>query len=426
MDGYHDLLHWISHAIGHHLGEETPAWLHPVLHVVLIWAPLALLLLVAVRAASLLKRRKRRRQRSSRSPARATIPGLPVTVFGFVLRFSPRQQFALMVAGLLSMPVLYATLELPKIIINNAIESGHFPIERFGRVLSQFEFLFALCALYLLAILANGAIKYGINVYKGRVGERLLRRLRLTIFRRWRHGAGASERTQVIPIIAQEVEPIGGFASDAVALPVFQGGTFVTILFFMFMQDPVLGAAALTLLPLQLYLIPKLQRRVNRLARRRVKEIRALSGRLGEQASNSLPCSRSVRQVGSSLRRIEDIRRQIHRAKFFMKALNNFLTALTPFFFYSIGGYLVIEDRLTLGALVAVLAAYKDFSAPLRELFRYYQAMEDVRIRYDEVGRFLAEGKAPSADTGAISIGVSHAQTPTRRGDGLAVAGGAS
>ena len=68
------------------------------------------------------------------------------------------------------------------------------------------------------------------------------------------------------------------------------------------------------------------------------------------------------------------------------------MTALTPFFFYSIGGYLVIEGRLTLGALVAVLAAYKDFSAPLRELFRYYQSAEDVRIRYEEMLRFLGTG----------------------------------
>jgi hypothetical protein len=37
-----------------------------------------------------------------------------------------------------------------------------------------------------------------------------------------------------------------------------------------------------------------------------------------------------------------------------------------------------------------VLVAYKDFSAPLRELFRYYQTMEDSRVRYEELRRFLA------------------------------------
>ena len=58
---------------------------------------------------------------------------------------------------------------------------------------------------------------------------------------------------------------------------------------------------------------------------------------------------------------------------------------------------LVIEGRLTLGALVAVLAAYKDFSSPLRELFRYYQSSEDVRIRYEEMLRFLGAGENAAA-----------------------------
>lgn len=90
-------------------------------------------------------------------------------------------------------------------------------------------------------------------------------------------------------------------------------------------------------------------------------------------------------EICDALRRIETIRRNLQREKFIMKAVNNFLTALTPFFFYAIGGWLVIEGRLTLGALVAVLAAYKDFSAPLRELLRHYQAAEDVRVRYLEL-----------------------------------------
>ena len=37
---------------------------------------------------------------------------------------------------------------------------------------------------------------------------------------------------------------------------------------------------------------------------------------------------------------------------------------MTPFFFFSVGGILVIEGNLTFGALVAALAAYKDLSAP--------------------------------------------------------------
>ena len=385
METYYDLLHRIGHAIGHEIPLDSPDWVHALLHVILIWAPAALLAVAIYRVILLARRRW-----AARKIKAGTDLGSSTSVFAFILRHSRVEQGILIAFGLVSLPVLYATLELPKRIVNGAIDAEEHTTTIFGVMLSQTEHLFFLCAIYLLAIFANGALKFYLNVRKGRVGERILRRLRLSIFRRWRNGAGGDRRTEVIPLIAQEVEPIGGFASDILALPVFQGGTFITILTFMFVQDPYLGAAAITLLPIQIAIIPRFQRRINILARRRVREVRALGGQLGDQSMRGIGGLEDIRQVGSSLRDIEAIRLEIHRIKFFMKGLNNFLSALTPFFFYLIGGYLVIEGNLTLGALVAVLAAYKDFSAPLRELFRYYQSMEDVRIRFDEITQFLS------------------------------------
>ncbi|HEX3953823.1 MAG TPA: ATP-binding cassette domain-containing protein, partial [Stellaceae bacterium] len=75
----------------------------------------------------------------------------------------------------------------------------------------------------------------------------------------------------------------------------------------------------------------------------------------------------------------------IYRRKFFVKFLNNFITQLTPFFFYSIGGYLVIRGTLSFGALVAVLAAYKDMASPWKELLDFYQQKEDSRIKYEQI-----------------------------------------
>ena len=387
----HRLMSWLINVIGSELGTDIPAWMHPILHIVLIWGPLAFALFGLVRIFIWLRRRRRQKRSDElgcAGPA-PSVRGIEPGIFGFVLRWSRRQQIVLVLLGLIAMPLLYATLELPKLIVNNAIDSAYFPVEIYGLAFDQLDYLFGLCALYLFTVLASGALKFWLNVYKGRVGERLLRRLRLTIYRRWHEGAGGARRGEAIPLIAQEVEPMGGFAADAFALPMFQGGVFATILVFMFVQDPILGAAALTLLPVQLALIPRLQARVNRLARQRVAEIRELGGRLGEEAGGT-GTVRSA-EIALNLKRIEAIRLKIHHAKFFMKALNNFLTALTPFFFYSIGGYLVIEGRLSLGALIAVLAAYKDFSAPLRELFRYYQQAEDVRVRYSEMLAYLVQ-----------------------------------
>ncbi len=392
MNNLDDVLHWAMTFIGLQLGDGSPVWLHPLLHVVLIAMPLALgFLAVALTVTGI---RRRLRNRHMARPGPDGLLYLPTNVFRYIISYSRNEQVGLVLLGLLSMPVLYATLELPKLIINSALADEHVPASFIGYDISQIEHLFILCGIFLIAVIANGFLKYIMNVFKGRVGERLLRRLRLLIVRLWRRGHGPTRRSEVIPLVAQEVEPIGGFASDAFSLPMFQGGTFITILVFMFAQEPVLGAAALVLLPVQLLIIPKLQRRLNRLSRQRVAELRALGGVLGEQAAKVERESTDLILAAGSLRKIETIRINIHRAKFFMKALNNFLTALTPIFFYSIGGFLVIKGSLTLGALVAVLAAYKDFSAPLKELFGYYQSMEDVRIRYEEVRRFLLLGDA--------------------------------
>ncbi len=279
--------------------------------------------------------------------------------------------------SLIAMPILYLTLELPKQIVNTALNSDRFPVDVLGREVDQVTFLMILCGLYLLAIVMNGL--------KGYVAENFLRRFRLLVYRQWRSDPNTKYQSEIIPILAQEVEPVGGFAADMLTLPVLQGGTLATILLFMFVQDPVLGAAALTVLPIQLVLLPKLQRRVNVLSRIRIQEVRQLGRQLSEQLNDDVEGHSRLAQAGTRFRELERVRRRIFRLKFFIKALNNFLTALTPFLFYSLGGYFVIAGRITLGALVA----HKEFSAPLRELFRYYQMLEDTRIWYLEILNFF-------------------------------------
>lgn len=399
--GLHAVPHRIAVLVETRFGETAPDWLHFIVHTVLFWVPVVLLVLACFFIIKVIFRRL------STNSARTTRKTQHKSIFGYVLKYSRREQAILISAGLLAMPILYATLELPKIIINTALDDTHFPDQHFGINFQQAEFLVAVCLLYLISLLMNGAVKFWINIRKGQTGERLLRRLRLTILRKWR--LRRSKSTDVVPLIAQEVEPIGGFAADAYALPVFQGGTFLTILLFMFIQDPVLGAAALTMLPMQIIVIPRLQRRINVLARLRISEIRQMSKCLGELVDGEITHDHT-RTIGDHFRAIHDIRLRLHRIKFFMKALNNLLTALTPFFFYSLGGFLVINGDLTLGALVAVLAAYKDFSAPLKEMFRYYQASEDARVRYDDLLNYLEanreEGPGTLHERSAIPNGV--------------------
>jgi putative ABC transport system ATP-binding protein len=90
---------------------------------------------------------------------------------------------------------------------------------------------------------------------------------------------------------------------------------------------------------------------------------------------------------------IYDIRFAIYQKKFFMKFLNNFINQLTPFFFYSVGGYLAIKGHISVGALVAALAAFKDMSSPWKELLAFYNTSQDMALRWVTV----TERFAPSS-----------------------------
>lgn len=320
---------------------------------------------------------------------------MEATFFKYIIKHSWRQQAALLAITILSFPFLYYSLELPKLIINKAIGSSDFPRNILGYEFAQIEFLAALCLVFLLLVGVNGAFKYIINVYKGRLGERMLRRLRYQLFgnalRFPLHRFRRVSQGELVAMITSEVEPLGGFIGDAIALPAFQGGTLLTILVFMFIQDPVLGTAAIALYPVQMYVIPKLQRQVNALAKERVRTVRRLSERIGETVTvieeirvhDTAELHRA--EFAALLGKIYEIRFKIYKKKFLIKFLNNFIAQLTPFFFFSIGGYLVIQGDLTFGALVAVLAAYKDLSSPWKELLDWYQIREDTRIKYDQL-----------------------------------------
>ncbi len=327
--------------------------------------------------------------------SRADSDALEPDIYRFILRYNLREQIYLVVVTLISLPFFYYSLDLPKLIINQAIGGKHFPHKFFGIALAQIPFLLLLCSIFLALVLISGWFKWHLNVRRGQAGERMLRRLRYQLFERvLRYPMRQFDRTatgEIVAMITAELEPIGGFIGEAFALPIAQGGTLLTILVFMFVQDPILGAAAVALYPLQGYVIPKLQRRIRALGRQRVRMVRQLADRIGEAIAGRVEirtndgAAYQLAGFAAHLGEIYNIRLDIYNRKYFVKFLNNLMNQLTPFFFYFIGGYLVIRHRLSLGALVAVLAAYKDLAAPWKELLDYYQNQQDVAIKYQQV-----------------------------------------
>ena len=369
-------------------------------------------------------------------------------VFQFVFRYSKAQQLVLILVVIASLPFYFFSLDIPKQIVDKAIKGIDngvvFPLNYYGLRLEQIEFLLVLCALFLVLVVVNGGFKFFLNVYRGAAGERLLRRLRYQLIERvLRFPLPQFRKTsqgEVVSMVTLETEPLGGFFGDALNLPSYQGGLLLTLMGFMFVQDWKLGLAAIALYPVQGWLIPKLQRQVNALGKERVKSVRRLNERIGEAVTGAHEVHANdtsqyeLADYSTRLGKIFDIRYQIYKKKFFIKFVNNFLALLTPFFFYSIGGWLVIVGDMTVGSLIAVLGAYKDVSAPWKMLLGYYQRKEDARIKYEqliekfELNDLLEEEKlvAEPDDKPAMTGQLVAANTSLSEDDGLKVVDGAS
>lgn len=313
----------------------------------------------------------------------------------YIWHHSRKQQLAIVAMTMLSFPILYFTLELPKWIINDALDADIGAKSLFGIALDAVALLTTLCLFLLALIILNGILKMRINTYKGIIGERLVRRLRYTLIHNTlRFPLPYFSRVssgELISTITAETEPLGGYIGESIALPLFQGGTMITILVFMFVQDWIFGLVSVALIPIQGYVIPKLQHQVNLLKKERVRHVRKLSERIGETVAGAT----EIRLHGTQPYTLSDfsrrfgelfhIRMDIFKKKFFMKFLNNTIGQITPFLFYLFGGYLVIKGELTLGALVAAIGAYKDLTSPWRELLNFYQLQQDSKIKYQQI-----------------------------------------
>lgn len=377
---------------------------------------------------------------------------LDMRLYSYIWKHTRMQQAWILVIVALSMIPYFMAFNLPKDIVNGPIQGAGFetpdatqvfmrlsvqlpgmseelllfpgiPLDRLGT-------LFALSAVFLALVIINGLFKFYINTYKGKLGERLLRRIRFSLVDHilrfppsaFKHMKGA----EIASMVKDEVEPLGGFTGDAFVSPAMLGGQALTALVFIFVQSVPLGLVTATLVGLQVFIIPRMRRRLLVLGRERQLTTRQLAGRVSEivdgigtiHANDTSNFERA--DVAARLGRIFTIRFDIYQWKFLVKFINNFLASLTPFLFYSLGGYLALKGHLDIGQLVAVIGAYKDLPGPLKELIDWDQNRQDVEVKYQQViSQFAIDGvmepeiQAPLANPpalekplAAVSVGV--------------------
>jgi len=334
----------------------------------------------------------------------------------YIWSHTKRQQLFILLIVALSMIPYFLAFDLPKQIVNGPIQGDGFEganatqlfmhltvdIPYWGTVtlfpgleLNRMSMLMALSLTFLALVVINGLFKYYINTFKGRLGERLLRRIRFELIDRilrfppthFKRVKGA----EISSMVKDEVEPLGGFTGDAFVQPALLGGQALSALFFILVQNFWLGLIAAFMAAIQVGIIPKMRRRLIELGRQRQLSARQLAGRIGEMVDgigtiHAYDTSNFERADASHrLGDIFRIRYDLYQWKFLVKFINNFLAQLTPFFFYALGGYLTLKGSLDVGQLVAVINAYKELPGPLKELIDWDQARQDVQVKYEQV-----------------------------------------
>ena len=326
------------------------------------------------------------------------------------------QQLWILTVVAVSMIPYFLSFDLPKQIVNGPIQGSGFEgqgatqtfmrlvftlpvigeVEFFkGVQLDRLQMLMGLSLVFLALVVLNGLFKFYINTYKGRLGERMLRRIRFELIDRvLRFPPSHFKRVksaEIATMIKDEVEPMGGFTGDAFVSPALLGGQALTALAFIIVQNFWLGMIAAAIVGVQAIVIPRMRKRLLELGRQRQLTARELSGRVGEivdgigtiHGNDTSNFERA--DIATRLGLIFSIRYDLYQWKFLVKFLNNFLAQVTPFLFYAIGGYLALQGRLDIGQLVAVISAYKDLPGPLKELIDWDQMRQDVQVKYQQV-----------------------------------------
>ncbi|MFN0113419.1 MAG: ABC transporter transmembrane domain-containing protein [Paracoccaceae bacterium] len=356
--------------------------------------------------------------------ARGALRAMEPRLSRYIWRHTSAQQLWILLVVLLSMVPYFLSFDLPKQIVNGPIQGDGFDTPDATQLFMTIEFdlplvghvmlfpglplermptLFALSGVFLGLVIINGLFKYYINTYKGRLGERLLRRIRFELVDRiLRFPPETFKRlkgAEISSMVKDEVEPLGGFTGDAFVVPVQLGGQALTALVFIFVQSFWLGVITAALVSVQALIIPRLRRRLLVLGRQRQLTARELAGRVSEivegigtiRAYDTSNFERA--DVAGRLGLIFKIRYDIYQWKFLVKFINNFLASITPFLFYSVGGYLALRGNLDIGQLVAVIGAYKDLPGPLNDLISWDQNRQDVQVKYTQVvNQFAIDG----------------------------------
>lgn len=287
-----------------------------------------------------------------------------------VWRVSGREQLALivlaaMVAALASLPLRFQQLA-----INGLVEHP------------ELSALVWNCVGFVVAILFSAGLKFVLGLRLAVVGERVVRLIRERLYANLvaeaaREPATAGQRGRILAMLNAEAEMVGSFAGAAIANPLLQAGTLISVITFIAASQPLLGIVAIAVVLPQAVIVMALQRRINERVRIRVQSLRDASDRI---ASGDL--ARIDEKVLAEFQNVFTTRLAIFKLKLSSKFALGALAAAGKVAILFLGGWFVLDGRTDVGTVVASLTGLARIDGPWRDLAAFYRTASTVRVKY--------------------------------------------
>ena len=312
---------------------------------------------------------------------KADIPVVKKSLFSWIFPGNVKLQLLLLliIAAMVFARVL--PLNLQRLIVNEAINLG------------KIELLFRYCGFYLVAVIFASGMKYLTNVIQTLISERTTARMRKELYAHiLTLPLGFFRKTQaglMVNALSTELTLPGNFVGLSIAAPVTNLLTLLAFAGFLLWLNWQLALVSLSIYPIVVFLVPMLQRRVNRANKKRVDAARNFSSRIAESISGIHEIQGNGahiienRKYDTLVDRLQKIRIVWSLYRFAVKSLNGFFTSLGPFLVFILGGWLAIKGQLELGSLVAFLSAQEKLFDPWKELIEFYQVYKDGSIIYN-------------------------------------------
>jgi len=306
---------------------------------------------------------------------------MPRSLYKYIILKSGRAQILAVILTLALVPLATVPLDLQRRMLNDAFEGGSLPL------------LLQLGGLYRLAIIVSDSLKYAMNRVRGRISAQVTHALRHSVYycvytvvkpESWRQGMrqGVDEGT-VVSMLSSEVEKLGAFAGQAISQPILQIGTALFVIGYMLVIEPLVAGVALALYAPQLFIVPWLQGKINRLALTRAVHIRKLGAFVVEIAEEDTIGNVVPEQFLAITNDIFTVRLQIEKLKWLMKALNNFLMKLGPFGIIAFGGWMVMQGNIEVGVIVAFMSGFERLGGPMSDTIAFYRQVSDAHMKYE-------------------------------------------